>query len=221
MAAHGGKVDVLEAPGRGAVVGRLLATDRGLEAVRRVEEQGDEWVEVVLGDRHGWVPAFHLTEEVDRSWFADDPEPLAVVREFVDRLRARQEFTDLVSRYGLFVSHHAPLVHFPAEVMAGVMDDPSAYLWKGRNPAYPDFAGTFDLAVATSVLDAFDHPDRELVHDGTAVPSTVVPVEFSNFHWIAIGADVHGPERLDQSAWLVVFSYEEARPRIIGLVKEG
>ena len=221
MAPHGGKVDVLTAPGHGQVLSRLLATDRGLEAGRLVTEQGEVWVEVTLADGRGWVPAHNLTEEVDRSWFADDPEPPAIVREFVSRLRSRQDFSDLVSRHGLFVSHHSPLVHFSVDILPAVMDDPVAHLWKGRNPAYADFTGTFDLAIATSVLDAFDHPYRELLHDATAVPSTVVPVEFTNFHWIAIGADVHGPERLDQSAWLVVFSYEDALPKIIGLVKEG
>ena len=221
MVPLGGKVDVLDAPGSGAVLGKLLSTDRGLEAGRRVEAHGQEWVEIGFDDRRGWVPAINLTEEVDRSWFADDPEPVAIVKEFVARLRTRQDFSDLVSSNGLFVSHHDGLLHFPPSVLPSVMDDPTTHLWKGRNPAYPDFAGTFDLAVATTVLDAFDHPFRELLHDATAVPSTVVPVEFANFHHIAIGADVHGPERLDQPAWLVVFSYESGRPKIIGLVKEG
>ena len=221
LAPHGGKVEVLEEPGRGAVVGRLSATERGVETGRRVDEGGEQWVEVTRGDQRGWVPAFNLTEEVDRSWFADDPEPPGMVKEFVSRLRARQDFSDLVSRHGLFVSHHAPLIHFPAEAVSRVMEDSVAHIWKGRNPAYPDFAGSFDMAVATGVLDAFDHPRRELLPDTPALPSTVVPVEFTNLHFIAIGADVHGPERLDQSAWLVVFSYEDARPKIIGLVKEG
>ena len=221
MAPHGGKIEVMEEPGRGAVLGRLPATERGVEAGHRVEEDGERWVEITHGEGRGWVRAFNLTEEVDRAWFAEDPEPVGIVKEFAGRLRARQDFSDLVSRHGLFVSHHSPLVHFPPHVLPAVMDDRTAHVWKGRNPAYPDFAGTFDLAVATTVLDAFDHPHRELRHDVAAVPSTVMPVEFTNFHFIAIGANVHGLERLDQPAWMVVFSYEDARPKIIGLVKEG
>ena len=220
---HGGRVDVLSEPGRGGVLTRLTATQRGIEATGRriVAPDGDEWAEIFTDAGVGWAPAYHLTEEVDRAGFAADAEVMDLVKEFVDRLRARRDFSALVSERGLFVAHHAPLVHFVPERVPGVMDDPMRLMWKGRNPAYPDFSGTFDLAVATGVLDAFDHPLRELVYDGPAAPSTVIPVEFTNLHFVSIGADVHGPERLDQSAWLVVFSYEAAHPRIIGLVREG
>ncbi len=221
MVPHGGKVDVRAHPGEGAVVTRLLATDRGLEAGKRVDLDGVEWVQVTVDDRRGWVPGFNLTEEVDRAWFADDPEPPALVKEFVSCLRARRDVSDLVSSQGLFVAHHAPLVHLSRAVLPRLMESPAEHVWKGRNPAYPDFIGSFDLAVARSVLDAYDHPLRELLPDTTALPSTVIPVEFSNFHHIAIGADLHGAERLAQSAWLIVFSYEASRPKIIGLVKEG
>jgi hypothetical protein len=49
----------------------------------------------------------------------------------------------------------------------------------------------------------------------------VIPIEFTNFHCVSIGADVHGHERLEQAAWLVMFTYEDGRPKIIGLVREG
>jgi hypothetical protein len=49
----------------------------------------------------------------------------------------------------------------------------------------------------------------------------MIPVEFTNFHAISIGADVHGRERFDLPAWLVMFTYEDGLARIIGLVKEG
>jgi len=222
MVPHGGRVDVMSEPGSGEVVHRLLATERGLEGTgRRSEGSGREWVELRTVSGRGWVPAFFVTEEVDRSGFADDGEPTAMVREFVARLRSRSDVTDLISQNGVFVAHHAPVMHFPPEVLPTVMDDPTPYLWRGRNPAYPDFEGTFDLAVATSVLDAYDHPDRELRVDTPVVPSTVIPVEFTNFHSISIGADVHGYQRLEQAAWLVMFTYEDSRPRIIGLVREG
>ena len=220
---HGGRVDVLSEPGRGELLTRLTATQRGIEATGRriVAPDGEEWAEIRTEVGVGWAPAFHLTEEVDRSGFAADPEAMDVVKEFVDRLRARREFSDLVSQHGLFVAHHAPLVHFAPGRLSGVMDDPTRLVWKGRNPAYPDFSRSFDLAVATGVLDAFDHPMRDLLHDRPAAPSTVIPVEFTNLHFVSIGADVHGPERLEQSAWLVMVSYEAAHPKIVGLVREG
>ncbi|MEX0826026.1 MAG: putative Ig domain-containing protein [Acidimicrobiia bacterium] len=222
MVPHGGKVDVTRGSGEGDVVARLLATERGLEATgRRIDVGQEQWIEIRTQSGKGSVPAFFVTEEVDRAGFAEDGEPLAMVRDFVSRLRARTDFGDLISRYGLFVAHHAPLIHFPPHLVPSVMEDSVTHIWKGRNPAYPDFEGTFDLAVATSVLDAYDHPGRELRVDTPVVPSTVIPVEFTNFHSVSIGADVHGPERLEQAAWLIMFSYEDGHPKIIGLVREG
>lgn len=223
LVAHGGRVEALSEPGRGEVLDRLTATERGIEATGRrvIDGEGAEWAEIRIEAGLGWVLSYHLTEEVDRAGFAADPEVRHLTEEFIARLRARRDFADLVSQHGLFVAHHAPLVHFPPERLHGLMDDPTRRVWKGRNPAYPDFSGTFDLAVATGVLDAVDHPQREIVHDAPAVPSTVIPVEFTNFHFVSVGADLHGPDRLDQSAWLVMISYEAARPRIIGLVREG
>ncbi|MBI5158465.1 MAG: putative Ig domain-containing protein [Acidimicrobiia bacterium] len=220
---HGGRVDVRSEPGRGAVVARLTATERGIETTGRrvITPDGEEWVELRTEAGIGWLPAFHASEEVDRAGFAADLEALEVLEGFVERLRARRDFSDLVSDRGLFVAHHAPVIHFPPDRLAGIMEDTTRMVWKGRNPAYPDFSGTFDLAVATGVLDAFDHPRRELLFDRPATPATVIPVEFTNFHFVSVGADVHGPERLDQSAWIIVIAYEAARPRVIGLVREG
>ena len=124
-------------------------------------------------------------------------------------------------RHGLWVAYHGAPVHYSPERVAALWDDAEVRVWKGRNPAYPDLRGTFDTAVAAGVLDAYDHPKMELAPDQTAVPSTVIPVEFTNLHFISIGADLIGPERLDQTAWLVHFSYEDGKPRVIGLCREG
>jgi hypothetical protein len=222
MVAHGGKLEALAEPGAGKPVWRFLATERGMEATgRRADGPGGEWAEVVTPDGHGWVPAINLTEEVDKAGFAEDPAPVNLIKDLVTRMRARHSITDLISEHGLAVAHHGPVhLHRPAE-LDGLMNDTTTRTWKGRNPAYPDFRGNFDLAVATSFLDAWDHPQRELIHDAPTVPSTVIPVEFTNLHAISVGADVHGTERLDQHAWLVLFTHEGGRARIIGLTKEG
>jgi len=222
LAGHGARVDALSEPGTGRVVHRFLATDRNLLATgRRAGGEGDEWVEVDTPNGRGWVPAFHLAEEVDRAGFGDDPRPRKLVEEFVVRLRTRRDFADLVSVHGLFVAHHGPVEHYAPDRIHGLLDDRAVNVWKGRNPAYPDVKGTFDDVIATSLLDAYDHPAALLACDEPVVPATVIPVEFTNFHFISIGAELHGPERLDQSAWLVMVTYEEGIPRIVGLVKEG
>ena len=61
----------------------------------------------------------------------------------------------------------------------------------------------------------------ELVPQRPAVPSTVVPVEFTNFHVLSLGANLQGREQLDQTAWLVMFGYAKGGSRITGLCREG
>jgi hypothetical protein len=222
MAPQGAKVPALRQAGGEEVVFQYLATDARIKATGRHTRAGErEWLEVVTEEGTGWVEAAHLTEHLDRAFFAEDRAPWQVLEQFVDALRRRQPLAGLVSRHGLWVAHHGAPAHYPPERVAALWDDAEVRVWKGRNPAYPDVRGTFDTAVAAGVLDAFDHPKMELAPDQAAVPSTVIPVEFTNLHFISIGADLIGPERLEQTAWLVHFSYEDGKPRVIGLCREG
>jgi len=75
--------------------------------------------------------------------------------------------------------------------------------------------------VGASLLQAWSHPQRVLTTEGPAVPSTTLPVEYTNLHAISIATDLTGRERLDQNAWLVFFTYENNTPCIAALVKEG
>ncbi|HSG78512.1 MAG TPA: putative Ig domain-containing protein, partial [Acidimicrobiia bacterium] len=223
MAPQGARVSAQEHPGTGAVLHRFLATDRRIEATGRVthDPEGD-WTEVLTPKGAGWVPARNVTEHVDRSGFREDSMPTEVLEGFIAALRVRGDLRPYVSPLGLSISHHGPLAHYPHDRLGTLLDeDREVRVWKGRNPAFPDFEGTFDFAVATSVLDAWDRPQRELLLDGASVPSTVVPVEFTNFHAISIGADLQGRDRLEQTAWLVFFDYVGGEPTIIGLCREG
>jgi len=222
MVAHGKKLKAISKPGKGELVCEFLATDRGLQATGRRSKNFDRrWAEIETPDGPAWVPAVFLAEQVDRVGFANDPMPVKLIQELVVRMQAHAPISDLVSEHGMWVAHHGPLERYRRYELDSLMDSHSVRTWPGRNPAFPAFRGTFDVAVATSFLDAWDHPQRELLCDQRAVPSTIIPVEFTNFHAISIGADVSGRERLDLPAWLVVFSYEDGRAQIIGLVKEG
>ena len=223
MAAQGAKIEALERPGGGEPVWKFLATDVRIPATGKVEtHDGEEWAQVVLPEGgKGWVPAANLTEHVDHSHVADDREAGEVVDGFLRALRRRDEFSEHVSRHGLWVAHHDAPVHYPADRIPGLGDDGEVLVWKGRNPAYPDFRGTFDFAVAASVLEAHDHPGMQFRLDETTVPSTQIPVEFTNLHFASIGADLQGRDRLDQTAWLVMLAYEDGEPKVIGLCKEG
>ena len=222
MVAHGKKLKALTKPGNGEPVCEFLATDRGLQATGRRSKNFDgRWAEIETPDGPAWVPAVHLAQQVDRAGFINDPTPLQLIEELVVRMRARGTISDLVSEYGLWIAHHGPIERYRRYELDSLMDDQSIRTWPGRNPAFPAFRGTFDIAVATSFLDAWEHPQRQLLHDQRTIPSTMIPVEFTNFHTVSIGADVTGRERLDLPAWLVVFRYEDDRAHIIGLVKEG
>ncbi|MDX1690325.1 MAG: putative Ig domain-containing protein [Acidimicrobiia bacterium] len=223
MAGQGARVPAQEHPGTGATVHRFLATDRAIEATGRVVADDDgTWVEVLTPEGPAWVAGHHVTEHVDRAGFAEDPAAPKALESFVEALRVRGDLQPHVSPMGLTVAHHGPLVHYPHEVLDTLLeDDRDVRVWKGRNPAFPDFRGTFDAAVATSVLDAWDHPRREILVDEASVPSTVIPVEFTNYHAMSIGADLHGRERLEQRAWLVFFDYVDGDPKVVALAREG
>ncbi|MBN2114624.1 MAG: putative Ig domain-containing protein, partial [Acidimicrobiia bacterium] len=222
MAAHGAKVPAYRKPGGAEIVFEYLATDARIKATgRRSRAAGREWHEVLTEEGPAWVESVHLTEHLDRAFFAEDRAAEAMLERFVDALRRRGPLADAVSRHGLWVAHHDAPVHYPPERVPAIWDDDEVRVWKGRNPAYPQVRGSFDTAVAAGVLDAYDHPKMELAPDEPAVPSTVIPVEFTNLHFISVGADLLGPERLDQTAWLVHFAYEEGKPRVIALCREG
>jgi len=94
-------------------------------------------------------------------------------------------------------------------------------VWRGRKPAFPDVRGSFAEVVGAGIITAWDHPERIIEVDQTPVPSTVIPVEYTNFSVLSVGADLSGRERLDQTAWLAHFSYEENTPYPIALTREG
>ncbi len=212
MAAQGVKIPAFRSAGGGEVVHQYLATDARIKSTgRRSKEAGRQWAEVLTDEGRAWVEAVHLTEHLDRAFFAEDRAAWQLLERFVEALRVRAPLADLVSAHGLWVAYHGAPLHYSPDRVARLWDDAEVLTWKGRNPAYPDLRGTFDTAVAAGVVDAYDHPRMELAPDRPAVPSTVIPVEFTNLHFISIGADLIGPERLDQTAWLVHFTYEDGQ----------
>lgn len=222
MAAQGTKVPAYRAAGGGEVVHQYPATAARIRGTgKRGRAAGRQWVEVLADEGRAWVQAANLTEDIDRAFFAEDRAAWKLLDRFVEALRRRAPLADLVSCHGLWVAHHGAPLHYPPDRVARLWDDGEVLIWKGRNRACPDLRGTFDSAVAAGVVEASDHPHMELDADRPAVPSTVIPVEFTNLHFISIGAGLIGPERLNQTAWLVHFSYEEGKPRIIGLCREG
>ncbi len=222
LASHGQRIPAHADPGEGEVVHRFIAIDRGILGTGRISIVGDvEWTEVETPDGRGWVETLHLTEQVDLQTFIDDSAPGRLLRRLVEVLKDGGDLTDLISRHGLWVSHHADPVHYPTASLATLMTATTTRVWPGRNPAYRDTEGGFARVIGAGLLEAWDHPDRVLTTDGPAVPSTVLPVEFTNFRAVSISAALRGGDRLDQNAWLAFFSYEGGAPHLVALVKEG
>lgn len=222
LASHGQRVPAHADPGEGEVVHRFIATDRGILGTGRISNVGDvEWTEVETPDGRGWVETLHLTEQVDLQTFIDDPAPGRLLKRFAEVLKDRSDLTDLISRHGLWVSHHTDPVHYPTASLGTLMTATTTRVWPGRNPAYRDTEGGFAQVIGAGLLEVWDHPDRVLTTDGPAVPSTVLPVEFTNFRAISVSAALGGRHRLDQNAWLAFFSYEGDAPYLVALVKEG
>jgi hypothetical protein len=222
MAPHGGKVPAHAQPGAGEALWRFGATDTNITATgahRSVD--GEDWLQVETPEGRGWVEALHLTEQIDAVGFSDDSRPIRILEDLVERIRDRDDLTELISGQGLWVTHHDDPIHFEPDRVAGLLDDSAVRTWPGRNPAYPDVQGAFGEVVGAGILQAWDHPQPRLSVDRPTVPSTVIPVEYTNLHSISVGADLHGRDHLDQNAWMVFYSYERGHPRVIALHKEG
>jgi len=222
MARHGQRVPAHVDPGEGEVIHRFVATAKGIAGTGRVQTVDDvDWAEVDTPAGRGWVEATHLTEHIDADTFAGDSAPLHMLEKFVETLRSRGDLSPFISRYGLWVSHHEDPVHYSPDEIVGLSGSPSTQVWRGRNPAFPDMRGSFTEIVGAGILEAWDNPGRVIEVDQTSVPSTVIPIEYTNFHVLSVGAHLSGRERLDQTAWLAHFSYEENTPYLIALTREG
>ena len=222
MAAQGAKVPAFRSPGGGEAVHQYLATDARIKSTgRHAQAAGKAWREVLTDEGRAWVDAVNLTEHLDRAFFAADRAAWQLLDRFVEALRRRTSLSGLVSGHGLWVAYHGAPVHYSPDRVA--LSGTTARSGPGRGATRPirtcRALSTLRWPPGCSMPTTI--PRMELTPDQPAVPSTVVPVEFTNLHFISIGADLIGPERLDQTAWLVHFSYEDGKPRIIGLCREG
>ncbi|MCJ7724798.1 MAG: putative Ig domain-containing protein, partial [Acidimicrobiia bacterium] len=222
MAHHGQRVPAHTDPGQGEVIHRFPATAKGIAGTGRYATvEGVEWAEVDTPEGRGWVETVHVTEHIDSETFAEDPAPLLMVEGFVEALRRKDDLSSFVSRHGLWLSHHDDPVCFGPDQMEQLTRSTQSHVWKGRNPAYPNVRGSFSDVVSRGLIEAWDQPDRAVAVDRPWVPSTVIPVEYTNLHTLSIGAVRSGRARLDQTAWLAHFSYERNTPYLIAVTREG
>ena len=80
--------------------------------------------------------------------------------DFVEALRDGGDLSSLVVPHGLWVSHHDEPVEYEPEAIPGLLEDGSARVWPGRNPAFEDRWGSFREVVAADIVAAWDRPDR-------------------------------------------------------------
>ncbi len=222
-------LNVRDAAGvEGEIIGRLL----GGVAVRTTGESAtvgsSTWMRISTPAGPGWVNGFYLTRSVAGDDFPDGTDPLAVVAELADRFASGEDFTDLVSKKGLWVAHHDSPIRFQVGEIRGLLADPTTYRW-GSNalePGSPEIQPrTFAEAVAETFVDTYDDPDRQL-HVNRAVEGPngrpvefAVPTEFGGFPFVVVydPGDEARYEGLDWMSWLVSLSYEDGALKVVGL----
>ena len=169
---------------------------------------GVDWLPIHTSTGGGWVEAEFLTAQVDLETFAEDKRPLALVKEFAERLRVGHDVTSLIADRGIVLA----LTGAPAQLAPQQF---AALMGGTRLRRLPTVGGVlhdqrdFQFAVGEPFLAAFDGTEwitPSIAHSQKAL----IPAEVWNFRYLALGEETSQP-------WLVFFEYERGKPRIVGL----
>lgn len=191
---------------------------------------GATWRQVRTPAGRGWVHGQYLARSIAEGQFPSG-DPIAVVDELGRRFDQGRDITSLVSSTGLWISHHAPLVHYDRDELDGVLDDPATRQW-GSNalePGSPEIPRrTFRRAIANSYVDAWRDGDNEVVAMRTIEGPNgrpgahAIPVEFRGLPYVTIhdpgDEDEYGG--LDWVQWIVSLTWEDGAIKVVGLTKD-
>lgn len=191
---------------------------------------GSTWRQVRTPAGAGWVHGRYLARSIAEGRFPSG-DPIAVVDELGRRFEQGRDITSLVSATGLWISHHAPVVHYDRDELDGVLDDPATRQW-GSNalePGSPEIPRrTFRQAIANSYVDAWRDGDNEVVAMRTIEGpngrpgSHAIPVEFRGLPYVTVhdpgDDDEYGG--LDWVQWIVSLTWEDGAIKVVGLTKD-
>jgi predicted small lipoprotein YifL len=217
----------VEAP----VVGMLLP---GVVVIRTGAEEmtgSSRWVQIETPVGEFWVNDWYLTPFVSPVEFAGDDRVTALLDEFAAIIAADGDLRPVMSRRGVYVSHHGDPIRFAADELADILTDPTTYQWPSNalSPDDPEFdqipGRTFAEAIAGSFLSAYDDPDtgttvnRPIVAGNSRLPEAAIPFELGSFNYIGVHDPGDDPEYggLDWVTWYVSIDYEAGSPVIVGL----
>jgi hypothetical protein len=156
----------------------------------------------------GWVDGWNVTEQVDAKSFLNDRKPLAILEDFLDRLRLNRDVTDLVSERGLVLVLAETIQVLDKKMLTQLLSDPADTGTVGGGWSPRDF----HLAVVRPLLDASN--DTRVISPHVAHTETsLLPSPMRNFRYLALGGR-------GTKSWLAFFEYAGGKPRIVGLTVE-
>ena len=225
--------DVLNAredPGTTAPIVGMLLPGVVVERIGQEEAVGStNWVQVETPLGGLWVSEWYLAEYVSVADFAEDARVGAVLDEFTAIVAAGGDLRPVVSRRGLYVSHHADPVRFAPEGLETILSSATTYHWPS-NALGPDEieeipALTFAEAIAGSFVSAYDDTDtsitlNEPILGGNGrLPEYAIPFELGSFNYIGVHDAGDNPDfdGLDWITWYVSIDYEDGAPVIVAL----
>lgn len=198
----------------------------------QAEVGSSTWVEIITPAGAGWVNSVFLAAVVDDATFTGDPEVMALLDEMSGIMAAKGDLSAVTSSRGLYVSHHAAPLRFPADESPGVLTDPTTYKWPSNalDVNNPDEAAeipdrTFAEAVGDRFVAAYDDPDATFTVDqpitggNGRIPEFAIPFELQGFHYVGVHDPGDNPDYggLDWTTWYVSIDYEDGHPVVVAL----
>lgn len=189
------------------------------------------WVQIGTPNGGFWVNSRFLAPVIDPAEFAGDERVGELLEEFKTRILNDDDLRPVISRRGLFVSHHSDPVRWPLDELDTILTDTTTYQWPSNaiDEDDPEFdllpPRTFAAGVADSFVSAFDDSDtittvNEPIEAGNSrLPEYAIPFEFQSFNYIGVHDPGDDPQYdgLDWVTWYVSIDYEDDRPIIVGL----
>lgn len=206
----------------------------GVTVIRTGAEEvvsGSVWSEIETYVGPLWVNSHFLAVFAPVADFVSDPAVEALLDRFEQTIVDRGDLRPVVSRRGLYVSHHDSPRRFRASTLNTILTDPATYYWAsgGASAAELESSGapgrTFVEAVADSFVGAYGDSDVVKTFDqpisggNGRLDDAAIPFELGAFNYVGVHdpGDDPGLDGLDWVTWYVSIDYENGSPVIVGL----
>lgn len=192
---------------------------------------GSVWSEIDTYVGPLWVNSHFLAAFVARDVFRDDSRVADLIERFAEIIANRGDLRPVVSRRGLYVSHHDAPRRFRASTLETILSDPTTYFWAstGASASEIESSGapgrTFTEEVADSFVGAYGESDtvttiNEPITGGNGrLAADAIPFELQLFNYVGVHDPGDDPQfdGLDWTTWYVSIDYENGSPVIVAL----